>query len=158
MRKNILTAIAFFAVFTIHAQETIVASGGDATGISGSSSYSIGQSVYSTISSENISVSQGVQNAYEILEIVNEKDAIASQLQFTAYPNPTTDMVYLKTENIGTSILLYQLYSLSGQLLSNDTFTENTASITMKNFPHGTYFLKVISNEKTIKTFKIIKN
>lgn len=155
MRKKTLTAFLLFAVYTINAQETLVASGGDASGIKGSSSYSIGQSVYSN---ENILASQGVQNAYEILEVLNEKDVVASNLQFTVYPNPTADMVNLQTENVDQGILFYQLYSLSGQLLSNDKLTENTTPITMKNLPHGTYFLKVLSNEKTIKTFKIIKN
>lgn len=158
MRKKTLTAFLLFAVYTINAQETVVASGGDASGIRGSSSYSIGQSVYATNSNENISVAQGVQNGYEIMEISNEKDAITSNLQFTVYPNPTADIINLKIENVDQGILFYQLYSLSGQLLSNDKLTENTTSIPMKNLPYGTYFLKVLSNEKTIKTFKIIKN
>ncbi len=157
MRKKNLTVFLLFAVYTINAQETVVASGGDASGIKGSSSYSIGQPVYSTNSSENIIVSQGVQNAYEISEILNRKDAITSNLKFTVYPNPTADIVNLKTENIDDGILFYQLYSVSGQLLSNDKITENTTSIAMRNFPNGTYFLKVIQNEESIKTFKIIK-
>lgn len=155
MRKKTLTAFLLFAVYTINAQETIVASGGDASGIKGSSSYSIGQSVYSN---ETILASQGVQNAYEILEVLNEKDAITSNLKFTAYPNPTADMVYLNTENVDQSILFYQLYSVLGQLLSNDKVTENTTSISMKNLPQGTYFLKVVQNNESIKTFKIIKH
>ena len=155
MRKKTLTVFILFAVYTINAQEAVVASGGDASGIKGSSSYSIGQSVYSN---ENILASQGVQNAYEILEVLNEKDVLTSNLKFTAYPNPTADIINLKTENIDQSILFYQLYSVSGQLLSNDKLAENTTSVSMKNFPTGTYFLKVMQNDESIKTFKIIKN
>jgi hypothetical protein len=51
----------------VHAQESINASGGEATGSEGTVSYSVGQVFYSTFSDQgNGSISEGVQQNLEI--------------------------------------------------------------------------------------------
>ena len=50
----------------IYAQEAIPTSGGDASSNKGSVSYSVGQIVYSSNTATNGTVTQGVQQAYEI--------------------------------------------------------------------------------------------
>jgi putative copper export protein len=56
----------------LQAQENINTTGGDATGIEGSASYSIRQIVYQTHTGTNGSVSEGVQQAFEISKIIFE--------------------------------------------------------------------------------------
>src|SRR5450759_4054107 len=51
---------------TMHAQSTISATGGNASGTGGNLSYTIGQVAYMTISGITGTVTQGVQQPYEI--------------------------------------------------------------------------------------------
>jgi hypothetical protein len=66
--KKTITSVAFLLLGLggLHAQESPTSTGGDATGAGGSSSYSVGQVVYTTATGINGSVAQGVQQAYEI--------------------------------------------------------------------------------------------
>jgi hypothetical protein len=142
---------------SLHAQQTILASGGEATG-NGSLSYSIGQVLYVTNSGIDGTVAQGVQQAYEISSIVgvNEFDAIT--LGFEIYPNPTTDYLTLDVKDFPFAELDYVLYDMSGKLLANDGLNEGKTTIGMINYPPSTYFLKVSDGTQIMKTFKIIKN
>ena len=53
-------------IASLQAQETIPATGGNASGSGGSVSYTIGQITYRTISGTNGAVTQGIQQPYEI--------------------------------------------------------------------------------------------
>ncbi len=73
MKNKLL--IALFAPlvlgsFHVRAQESIVASGGEATGTGGSSSYSIGQVSYTSNQGTGGSVEQGVQQPFEIYAVL----------------------------------------------------------------------------------------
>jgi hypothetical protein len=61
--KKTITSVAFLLIGLggLSAQESVNGSGGDATGTGGTSSYSIGQVVYTTATGTNGSVAQGVQ-------------------------------------------------------------------------------------------------
>ena len=63
--KIILPLFFLSATVHVHAQEALTASGGDASGIGGSSSYSIGQVFYSNYIGLNGSEAQGVQHSDE---------------------------------------------------------------------------------------------
>jgi len=54
--------------------------------------------------------------------------------------------------------LLYQLYDISGKLLESNAIVANSTTIKMEQLATGNYFLKVIQNNKEVKTFKIMKN
>ena len=55
------TLLLLFSTIQLHAQETVPATGGDATGSGGTSSYTVGQVVCTTNTGSNGSVAQGVQ-------------------------------------------------------------------------------------------------
>lgn len=149
-----------FGLTGLHAQEAIPAAGGNATGSGGTVSYSVGQAVYSTSTGSNGSVSQGVQQPYEIIVLTGLEEANGIKLNLTAYPNPTTDFLTLKVDvstQLNINTMSYQLFDLSGKLLENKNLTSNETSIDMKNLVPATYFLKVTDKNKEVKTFKIIK-
>jgi len=64
----------------------------------------------------------------------------------------------LKIENYDNTNLSYQLFDISGKLLETKKLESNETSIVMNNLVKTTYFLRVIENNKEVKTFKIIKN
>lgn len=154
--KQTITNIAFILLGLggVHAQETPTATGGVATGTGGTVSYSVGQVIYTTNTGINGSTTQGVQQAYEIYTLgVNEMEMDVS---LSVYPNPTTDVLYLKVDN--AEGLSYQLFDLQGKLLQSNTINTATTIINTSGLAKTAYLVKVVSRENKVKTFKVIKN
>ena len=142
----------------LQAQESINSTGGNASGGGGTVSYSIGQVVYTTNTSVAYgSVAQGVQQPFEISVITAIKQAQDITLVCSVYPNPASDFLTLKVDNYDAESLSYKLFDANGKLLESKIVTGNITIISMANLLPSLYFLKVIDNQKEIKTFKIIK-
>jgi hypothetical protein len=142
----------------LQAQESLSPTGNDATGSGGSVSYTVGQLVYKTHTGANGSVAEGVQQAYEISVPTAIEESQGINLSVSAYPNPINDYLTLSIDNFDLSNLTYQLYDMRGKLLQSERITGRQISIVMRNLVPATYFVKVIQNQREIKTFKIIKN
>ncbi|HQK70071.1 MAG TPA: T9SS type A sorting domain-containing protein [Bacteroidales bacterium] len=156
---GVATLLTFtFSLFTVSAQESINASGGNASGSGGSVSFSVGQVVYQTHFSTSGSVTQGVQQPYEISVVTAIEEAKGINLSVSAYPNPATDYLILEVKDFGLSDLYFYLYDMSGILLQNQKISGSQTSIVMSNLVPATYFVKVVQDNKEVKTFKIIKN
>ncbi len=155
-----LIAIILFGLgFTgLQAQTSVNATGENASGSGGSASYSVGQVTYQTKTGTNGSVSEGVQQAYEISVVIEIEEAKGINLMVAAYPNPTTDYLTLSINEFDISNLSYQLYDFNGKLLQNKKITDTKTSIVMSNLVSANYFVKITKANKEIKTFKIIKN
>ena len=146
-----------FTVMNSNAQEAVVTSGGDASGTGGNVSYTIGQVVYTTASGTGGSVMAGVQQPYEIsvpTALENTGDIL---LEFSAYPNPTTDVLTLRTGERDIENISYRLFDMNGKLIKAGKLTGPETPVNMQSLAPSVYFIKVIQNDKEIKTFKIIK-
>ena len=159
-KKLKLSAVLLFVIGLtgLQAQNTIPATGGNATGAGGTSSYTVGQVVYTTYTGTNGSAAQGVQQPFEISVVTGIEEALGISLEIMVYPNPTTEFITLKIENHEVLNLRYQLYDIKGSLLQDNKIEGNETSIVMSSHLPATYFLKVTDNKKIVKTFKIIKN
>lgn len=157
-KKKRIFILLLFSSFTLtaFAQQSVNASGGNAGGIGGSASYSIGQIVYKTYSGSNGSEAQGVQQAFEI-SVLGENHFPEIELQLEIYPNPTNDILNLMIENRNFNQLEYSLFDISGKTLILGKPNGNQTNIDMSNYQTGIYFLKIYENNNEIKTFKIIK-
>lgn len=142
----------------LHAQEAVPTAGGTVTGSGGSVSYTIGQIAYTVNSGTGGSVSQGVQQPYEIGVLTGLDDEWNINLIVKAYPNPATDYLILHLDNSDISGISYQLCDMNGRLLESQMVERSETTISMNLYVPSAYFLKVIQNNKEIKTFKIIKN
>jgi len=161
-KKTKLTALLLLGIGfnNGYAQQATIASGGDASGSGGSVAYSVGQIVYTTNTGTTGSVTQGVQQPYEI-SITTGLLETGVNLNLTAYPNPTTSYLMLQIDAsaaLSNQSMSYQLYDISGKLLESNTIVASSTTIKMEQMPTGTYLLKVTQNNKEVKTFKIIKN
>ena len=142
----------------LQAQEAIPTIGGNALGSGGSISYSVGQVVYHIYTGTNGSVAEGLQQPYEISVIIGLEEAIDINLLYKVYPNPVTNILTLKVDNLTYENLYYNLIDINGKVLENKRITSVENYIAMDKFSAGTYFLKVYDGRETIKAFKIIKN
>jgi len=148
-----------FIVLSINlsAQSSSNTSGGNATGSNGTVSYSVGQLTNHVYTGTTGSISEGVQQPFEISIVNGIDEAVDIQLKAVVYPNPTTDFIQLKIEKekwIGT---YYALYDQKGNMVKSDKINDKVTTIEMKSFAASVYFVKVYNNMSTLKTFKVIK-
>lgn len=150
----------FYGLFPLMAlaQEVVVPSGGIASGSSGTSDYTIGQIVYATHTGSNGSVTEGIQQAYEIFISLSTEDTENIILTYKVYPNPTSDLLTLKVDDFNKRELTFQLYDLNGKFLEGRKISSNETLISMKNYRASIYLLRINNNNNTIKLFRIIKN
>jgi hypothetical protein len=139
--------------------ETINTSGNNATGSSGSISYSIGQVFYTYIGDQSVyNVAQGIQH-HELIKSLNVVDTIESKAEVFVFPNPTADFVNvnLKGFDLVTGQQSYQLYNLQGRLIKQNAIDQIQSQVSLNNLPPSIYILRIYVNNKVLNTFKIIK-
>jgi hypothetical protein len=155
--KHQIMFLGLFVSIIGTAQQNTVATGGNASSAEGSVSYSIGQIDYEPSSNANGTVSQGVQQPFEIYPLA--VDELFSSLEINLFPNPTSDFIHLtigdfsKTENLS-----YQLTDASGRLIQYARILENSTQIDVQHLSSASYFLNVFVVEKPAKSFTLIKN
>jgi len=187
-KKQTLSAIFLLAIGLtgLKAQQATTTSGGNASGSGGSATYSVGQVVYNTNTGAGGTVTQGVQQPFEI-SVVSGIEELGINISYTAYPNPTTSNIVLEidassveTQNIASqsngkisnetqniASLHYTLSDINGKQLTHQTITDNKTIIPMEQLSVGTYFITIVvetqnitslqSKSTHLKTFKIIK-
>lgn len=138
---------------------TINASGNDATGTSGTVTYSIGQLFYTYIGLSVYNVAQGIQHEESSKSLSTTENTVEPKIEIFIFPNPTTDFVTLNTEGLEyeNEPQSYQLYDLQGRLLIQNTIKQTETQINLNNLNASVYVLRVYANNKVLKTFKILK-
>jgi len=139
----------------VSAQEAVLVAGGNAAGSGGKVSYSVGQIAYTSQAGSNGSVSQGVQQSYEITNVGIENANI--NLEMSAFPNPTDDNLILTINDIEFSNVKFKLVDATGKFLLEKKITDNQTTIDLSNYSSGIYFLNIQKGKSEIKSFKIIK-
>ena len=85
-------------------------------------------------------------------ETLNNADVLASQ--FSVYPNPVSNLVYITTPKNNYTL---GIYNIQGQLMSTPSVYSGSQTIDYSQYTKGIYLMKFTSNDHT-KIFKIIKN
>jgi hypothetical protein len=117
MIKTIFSVCMLCVVLTIQAQDAISASGGEATGIGGTVSYSVGQLVNNMNIGSNGTVTQGVQQTIEFT-VLSNPELIALTISAVTYPNPTRDYIVLSLTDATLTDLSYIMFDLQGRLIT----------------------------------------
>jgi hypothetical protein len=158
-RKAIFNALLllFLGLMDLQAQESIAATGSNASGSGGTANYTVGLVTYRTNIGSGGSEAQGVEHAFEIFVITGLEEAKGITLLYSIYPNPATDILILKIEGELQTQYVVSLFDINGIRLENKKIEGVETSFVMKNLIPGTYFLKVTNNNQEVKAFKIIK-
>ena len=114
--------------------------------------------VYSEFNGESGSVVEGVQQPYEISIVNGFEHQEISLASITAFPNPTIDFLQLKIESETVSNISVQLYDNQGKIMWAQENIDKETQVDMQQFSGGIYFVKVLSGNQNLKTFRIIKN
>lgn len=142
----------------IYAQESLNASGGVNRGAGGTVSFSVGQLVYTTESGRSGTMAQGIQRPYRV-SLVENRPQSKPVFESVAYPNPTTDDLFLHIYASGSEKLVYRLVDLSGKVIADGKLTYPISLIPMQSVSAGMYLLQIFdSNPNPVQTLQIIKD
>ena len=157
MKLFYIHALLLLSITKAKAQENSVTSGGDASGAGGTVTFSIGQVFYgNTVDFDGNSINEGVQQPY-VVEVVTSIQT--ENIEIELFPNPTTDLAYLKFKSGRTiSDLTYSLTDIHSRIISNKTTLSENNEIDLSALANGVYLLNVRDEKQTIKSFRIIKN
>lgn len=160
MKYPISYLIIFFLMgFQINssAQASVTSGGGNSSGTGGAISFTIGQTAFSSISSPLGSITQGVQQPFEISVMTGiENQSIL--LSWSVYPNPVDHNLTLNIGNYDGEKFSYNLFDVNGNLLEDERISGIETTISMADFLSGIYFIRVHNKGMVVKTFKVIKN
>jgi hypothetical protein len=77
--------------------------------------------------------------------------------QFTVYPNPASDKLFLKSNNATTEKTSYSIIDVSGRVLLTDALV-NTESIDISMLSNGIYFISISTPTKTATQKFVVAN
>lgn len=98
---------------------------------------------------------RGIQQGYEI----SSEDGldIYPSVSVKAYPNPVTDYLILSFSSFDLYGIKVILTDSKGVFLRLSEIVEAESRIDMASLSAGVYFLKVLKDNRLLKTFKILK-
>jgi hypothetical protein len=163
MQINFKTIAAALAMITqlsaATAQESLNTAGGVDRGRGGSVSYSVGQLVYTTETTQAGAMAQGVQRPYRVSVIENSVSQSQPVFESVVFPNPTGHDLFLQITSPMSENLHYRLIDMSGKQLSSASILAPLTQIPMENLAAGIYLLQVFdTNPNPLQTLQIIKN
>ena len=158
-KQAFFITIFLCATLTASAQIGLVTTGGDIQGSNGSVSYTVGQVAVQSIEASAASLTEGVQQPYEIQTVGVDNYPVIT-LDAAVYPNPTADRIVLEINNVETfheTSLQAMLFNANGQHIQIVNVVGLQTTINMSAFGAGTYYLRVTADQQTLKTFKVVK-
>lgn len=140
--------------------ETIITSGNNATGASGTVTYSIGQVFYTYMGVDAVyNVAQGIQQQTKGEQLYVPDIEEPAKVEMYVYPNPTSDFVNISLNGVELEgQRSYRLYDIQARLLKQNTISETETQVSLNNLSPSIYILAVYIDNKILKSFKIIKN
>jgi hypothetical protein len=156
---SILLLIACTCTGQSIARQVISTAGDYASTADASISWTIGEPVTETFTSNNYILLQGFQQGGEY--IISPPDGNEKGLQdihFQIYPNPAEDLLIIELKDKPKEHFTVKLFSISGKLILTQPIEpySNLNYINLSKIQSGTYIIKIMDKNR-ISTFKLIK-
>ena len=132
-------SLMMLSVMILSAQSDVVPVGGTATGSGGTVTYTVGQIAVQTYSNGTFTISEGVQQPYEI-QIIGVDDYPGITLNAMVYPNPTIGNVQLTINNEQLEGEV-KVFDMNGKFLFSKRIERQNTEIPMSDLAAGTYFV-----------------
>ena len=136
--------------------QTAIVSGGGSISNSGSVTYTIGQILVDQNIESSGSIFYDVQQPFELLAL--NLESFTDNINYSAYPNPTSGLLNLKTDNAGDFPYQLKMYDIRGRLIKSQILKNNNSKIDITNQARGVYLLQLVKTGKQVYSFKILKN
>lgn len=89
-------------------------------------------------------------------ELIVHTEEIAPNWEVSIYPNPTTDFLQLKFAE-GEQAASAQVFGSTGQLLINRENLQWEEEFDLRDFPAGSYWIRLLAADGRQQTYKVIK-
>lgn len=114
---------------------------------------SIGEPMNTEISDGDIMISQGFLNV-TLSGITADENLLTEVIK--AYPNPASAQMNIELPERNGEYQ-YLLHDMNGKLIQMDKLTDSYNVVDLQGIIQGTYFMKVVKDNKSSKTMKIVK-
>jgi len=159
--KRLFTIILLsfsFSAFSQQLSPEVISSGGDHFQNGDLSlSWTIGETVISTLESDYI-LTQGFHQDFFIITAVDEQKL--ENISVNIFPNPTPDYINIEWRSDSKTVenISIQLLDANGRLIIEKTFnsSQEIMKLNLQSFERSHYILRLVKG-KQIKTYKIIK-
>jgi len=155
--KKLLTSLAVLSIYGLSAQsaspDVISSSGSDFTNANMQMSWTMGESIITTITDGNNILTQGFHQSH--LSSVSILD-LNPTIVFEAFPNPVVHQLTIENSDEAIGHIM-RINDGNGREVWSSTVTKNTETIDFSSYAPGTYFLLLSNEGRDIKTFKILK-
>ncbi|PCJ23762.1 MAG: hypothetical protein COA97_11110 [Flavobacteriales bacterium] len=155
--KKTLILLLYIISLSVGAQtierETISSNGNFYSNSVGQLSITLGEPVIATVSSGSNTLTQGFQQTK--ISVTGIED-YQTDFIMNVFPNPVSDFITIKLEEI-TENINYSIYTVESKMVVSNKITELETKLNISHLAKGNYFLKITQQNKTIKTYKIIK-
>lgn len=147
-------ACAFVCI--INAQEVVSSAGNTYSGEGYELSWTLGEPVTGTLKEPGHILTQGFHQTN--LDVTALDELHLPGFELSVYPNPSHDVVNLKTIGYQHVKFQYKLYGMDGKILFEKTMENNPEEINMLPYAEGSYLLKVTTIKgDPVQTFAIVK-
>lgn len=146
-----------FGSVQLQAQQAVVPAGGNASGSSGSVSYTVGQVFYQTKEGPSAYATEGVQQPFEIFNLTSVED-IEHSPGISIFPNPTSDYLIIELDESVNRSMNYAVFDVSGKQVDNQLLSGIRTAIPTADLSSGTYFIAIFREGEKINTFKVVKH
>ena len=155
MKKTLLSLAFVTCSCFLFSQEIISSAGKSQVNSDYEVSWTVGEPVINTFSSENYKLTQGFHQSKLVITALEEIDDLENLVK--VFPNPTNNFAVVKLNQIPDN-LSYKLMDLSGKSLKSEIINSIETHVNLTNYTKGTYLLKILNkNGQPLQTFKIIK-
>ena len=155
MKKNTIVLFSLLTTLSGTAQEVVSSQGETYSNANGSIDFTVGEVIINTGSNGTNDLTQGFhQTNWNFLGL----EDFAPDYQVTIFPNPTQDVLNIKTsvfENV-----TYTLYDAQGKLVLQNILSAEQTPIQVSQLAPGAYSLELIfenSNDGTLSLTKVSK-
>ncbi|MCW3807590.1 T9SS type A sorting domain-containing protein [Plebeiibacterium marinum] len=138
----------------LNEQALMSASGGHVENSNFMISFSIGEIITNTYSSENTELTQGLHQPNLIP--TSAKNLKLSELEISVYPNPIID--YVSIYNNETQCSSYKLFTTQGKFILENTLNKTISKVDLSQLNKGSYLLVFYNiNNNKLATHKLVK-
>lgn len=157
MKRNTFFVFTLLISLSAAAQEVVSTQGESYSNATGSLDFTVGEVVINTATDGNNTLTQGFhQTNWKFLGL----DDDAPEVQVTIFPNPTSEILNIKTSSYVNAT--YTLYDALGKSVLADQLSDEQTPIQVGQLAAGAYTLELNfdNSDKSSpkqKTFKLIK-
>lgn len=118
--------------------------------------WSIGEVSTSTFTNSQIKLTEGFHQ--KDIKITEVNVPSINQFKFEVYPNPATNYIVIKADAINIPKVRSIISDTNGKVIMKPTISSTNQEIDVSQLTNGIYYLRILYDNNTIKTYKIVKS